>query len=108
MKTTTQAISDNGEQAKQSQPVWECFGPRFYDWQLAQTPEESWAECHLHARNLLGQAACEKLVAGDSELGVGEEQMTTQVREDDEPFQLSSEPKSSKRTKPTPLLDDLE
>jgi hypothetical protein len=26
------------------QPVRECFGPRFYDWQLAQTPEESWRE----------------------------------------------------------------
>ncbi len=35
-------------------PVRECFGPRFYDWQLAQSPEESWRECHLHARNLLG------------------------------------------------------
>ena len=22
------------------QPVRECFGPRFYDWQLEQTPEE--------------------------------------------------------------------
>ena len=30
------------------------LGPRFYDWQLVQTPEEAVRECHLHARNLLG------------------------------------------------------
>jgi len=30
-------------------------GQRFYDWQLTQSPEESWRECHLQARNLLGQ-----------------------------------------------------
>ena len=30
------------------------LGPRFYDWQLAQTAEESWRECELHARNLAG------------------------------------------------------
>ena len=27
--------------AKEHQAVRSCFGPRFYDWQLAQTPEES-------------------------------------------------------------------
>jgi hypothetical protein len=43
------------DQAKEHQPVASRFGPRFYDWQLAQSPEESWRECHLHARNLLGQ-----------------------------------------------------
>ncbi len=31
------------------------LGPRFYDWQLAQSADESWRECHLHARNLLGE-----------------------------------------------------
>ena len=50
------------ERAKQQQPVRECFGPRLYDWQLAQTPEESWRECHLHARNLLGEAGYELLL----------------------------------------------
>ena len=30
-------------------------GPRFYDWQLTQGADESWQECHLHARNLLGE-----------------------------------------------------
>lgn len=42
------------ERANEHQPVASGMGPRFYDWQLAQTPEESWKECHLHARNLLG------------------------------------------------------
>jgi hypothetical protein len=42
------------DRAHEHQPVRECFGPRFYDWQLAQSAEESWRECHLHARNLLG------------------------------------------------------
>ena len=45
------------ERAKEHQPVAVAsrLGPRFYDWQLAQSPEESWRECHLHARNLLGE-----------------------------------------------------
>ena len=44
-----------GERAKEHQPVASRLGPRFYDWQLAQSPRESWRECHLHSRNLLGQ-----------------------------------------------------
>ena len=43
-------------------PVRECFGPRLYDWQLEQTPEESWRECHLHARNLLGPTGYQTLL----------------------------------------------
>ncbi len=58
MLPETLRLADYGlghdDRAKEHQPVRECFGPRFYDWQLAQTPEESWRECHLHARNLLG------------------------------------------------------
>jgi hypothetical protein len=38
------------------------LGPRFYDWQLAQTPEESWKECHIHARNLLGEEGYDELI----------------------------------------------
>lgn len=65
------------ERALHPQPVRSCFGPRFYDWQLAQSPEESWRECHLHARNLLGEAAYEKLLeelesgTQDGERGTG-------------------------------------
>jgi hypothetical protein len=59
------------DRANEHQPVRACFGPRFYDWQLAQTPEESWRECHLHARNLLGPEGYQKLldeVAGKMEV----------------------------------------
>jgi hypothetical protein len=38
--------------AKRPQPVASRLGPRFYDWQLAQTAEESWRECEIHAKNL--------------------------------------------------------
>lgn len=32
----------------------ERLGPRFLPWQLEGTPEESWAECERHAKNILG------------------------------------------------------
>ncbi len=51
------------ERAKEHQPVAGRLGPRFYDWQLAQSPEESWRECHLHARNLLGESGYRHLLA---------------------------------------------
>ena len=44
------------ERAREPQPVASVLGPRFLDWQLAQTPEESWAECERHAR-ALGQSS---------------------------------------------------
>ncbi len=34
------------------QPVAELLGPRFHDWQLTQSPEESWEECRRHAENI--------------------------------------------------------
>lgn len=58
MLPETLRLADYGlgqdERAKVPQPVASCFGPRFYDWQLAQTAEESWRECQIHARNLAG------------------------------------------------------
>jgi hypothetical protein len=51
------------DRATEHQPVASRLGPRFYDWQLAQTGEESWSECHLHARNLLGKEGYQKLLA---------------------------------------------
>jgi hypothetical protein len=42
------------DRARTPQPVASRLGERFLDWQLAQTPEESWAECERHARALLG------------------------------------------------------
>jgi hypothetical protein len=66
MLPETLRLADYGlghdDRAKEHQPVRECFGPRFHDWQLAQTPEESWKECHLHARNLLGAEGYQKLL----------------------------------------------
>ncbi len=44
------------DRAKEPQAVASRLGPRFYDWQLAQSPGESWRECDLHARNLLGRS----------------------------------------------------
>jgi len=50
--TRTVAL-DYDDQAKTPQPVRNRMGERFLDWQLAQTPEESWAECERHAQAIL-------------------------------------------------------
>ncbi len=50
------------ERARQPQPVASRLGPRFYDWQLVQSADESWRECHLHSRNLLGTHGYAKLL----------------------------------------------
>ena len=42
------------DRARYHQPVANRLGPRYYDWQLAQSTDESLGEWHLHARNLLG------------------------------------------------------
>jgi hypothetical protein len=56
MLPETVRLADYGlghdERAKHPQPVASRLGPRFYDWQLAQTAEESWRECEIHAKNL--------------------------------------------------------
>ena len=58
MLPETLRLADYGlghdERAQHPHPVASRLGPRFYDWQLVQSAEESWRECHLHARNLLG------------------------------------------------------
>lgn len=63
----TLRLSDYGlghdERAQEAQPVASRLGPRFLDWQLAQTPEESWAECERHARAILGDAEFERRFA---------------------------------------------
>jgi hypothetical protein len=51
------------DRAKEHQPVASLLGPRFYDWQLLQSDEESWHECHLHARNLLGEEGYRDFIA---------------------------------------------
>jgi hypothetical protein len=59
--------------ARQPQAVASRLGPRFYDWQLAQSAEESWRECHLHARNLLGKTGYRQLLADSEAEKRGEE-----------------------------------
>jgi len=49
------------DRAKEHQPVRSRLGERFLPWQLEQTPEESWKECELHARNLLGEKEFNRL-----------------------------------------------
>ncbi len=59
MLPETLRLADYGlghdERAHEPQPVASRLGPRLYDWQLVQSADESWRECHLHARNLLGE-----------------------------------------------------
>lgn len=74
MLPETLRLADYGlghdERAREPQPVASRLGPRFLDWQLTQTPEESWAECERHARAILGDAEFElrfgKKTAADS------------------------------------------
>jgi hypothetical protein len=81
MLPDTLRLADYGlghdERAMVPQPVASRLGPRFLDWQLAQAPEESWAECERHARAILGDEEFErrygqtdaKAVAGPSDQG---------------------------------------
>ena len=59
MLPETLCLADYGlghdERARDPQPVASRLGPRCYDWQLVQSAGESWRECHLHARNILGR-----------------------------------------------------
>lgn len=43
------------------------LGPRFFDWQLAQTPGERWADCERHARAILGDDDFERRFHGDAD-----------------------------------------
>ena len=59
MLPETLRLADYGlghdERAREPQPVASRLGPRFCDWQLVQSADESRRECHLHARHLLGE-----------------------------------------------------
>ena len=72
------------DRAREHQPVRSHFGPRFYDWQLEQSPEDSWQECHLHARNLLGPTAYQTLLDelnGKTSCENGREDNTMQIQQ---------------------------
>ena len=70
----------------------------FYDWQLAQTAEESWRECHLHARNLLGEVGYAKLLADIEAERNGEPTA--------DPLPIAAEPVAAPRTRPQTRLFD--
>ena len=50
--------------------VAEAMGPRFLDWQLEKSVEESWEECEQHARAFLGGEEYEKFIEGLGQGGV--------------------------------------
>jgi hypothetical protein len=56
MMPETLRLADYGlghdDRAKQPQTVAAALGPRFHDWQLRQSVEESWRECQRHAELL--------------------------------------------------------
>lgn len=56
MLPETLRLADYGlghdERAEESQPVASVLGPRFYDWQQAQSTEDFQKECEVHAANL--------------------------------------------------------
>ncbi|MDW7711190.1 MAG: DNA methyltransferase [Deferrisomatales bacterium] len=49
----TRTVNVGEYDARTPQPVRSRLGERFLAWQLAQTPEESWAECERHAKAIL-------------------------------------------------------
>lgn len=71
MLPETLCLADLGlghdKRATHPQPVREHMGPRFYDWQLEQSVEESWAESERHARNILGDEAFERMIQEEPE-----------------------------------------
>jgi hypothetical protein len=66
MLPETLRLADYGlghdDRAQRHQPVASRLGPRFLDWQLAQTPEQSWAECERHAKAILGEDGYRRLL----------------------------------------------
>ena len=50
------------DRARERRSLASRLGPRFFDWQLTRSHEESWRECHLHARNLLGRVEYVRLL----------------------------------------------
>lgn len=53
--------------ANQHQAVASRLGPRFVEWQQAQSAPDSWAECDEHARALLGRAGTAAVAVGSGD-----------------------------------------
>lgn len=67
--TRTVDAGEYDERARTPHPVRSRLGERFLDWQLAQTQEESWAECERHARAILGDQEFERSLASGGSNG---------------------------------------
>ena len=81
--------------------------PRFYDWQLAQTTEESWRECHLHARNLLGELGYRQLIESTDNPHLREQKIEKNLlpKVAEEPAIYNKDTPDSKRGKETGQSD---
>jgi len=53
---------DHGEPEKGHATTESLVENQWYRWQIDQEPEESWRECHLHARNILGESGYQQLI----------------------------------------------
>jgi len=65
MLPETLCLADLGlghdNRACKPQPVRSRLGERFFPWQIEQSVEDSWKECALHARNLMGEVGFARL-----------------------------------------------
>ena len=105
MLPETLRLADYGlghdDRARHPQPVASRLGPRFFDWQLAQNPEESWRECHLHARNLLGEHHYRRLLEDIQRRDEGyapEDAVLSRVAEPDLEYNTKTPKKRKQRT----------
>ena len=75
MLPETLRLADYGlghdERAQVPQPVAAQLGPRFYAWQLAQSPDEFRAECRIHAQNLRSKEVPRSAAASPPSTGAG-------------------------------------
>ena len=121
MLPETLRLADYGlghdERARHPQPVASRLGPRFYDWQLVQSADESWRECHLHARNLLGTHGYGLLLGelierraadGEDYFGLLTNRFTRELLGDDGYATVLLESRSRKVADERHLLDDAD
>jgi hypothetical protein len=54
--------------------IQEKLGPRFLPWQLEGTPEESWNECEMHARNIHGEEGYKDFINNTNKIEVVEKE----------------------------------
>jgi hypothetical protein len=79
------------ERAEKPQPVREQLGPRFLPWQLEQSVEESWAECEMHACNILGEEGFARLQAELDGERTFDSSLGSSVAEAAEPYKKAGE-----------------